>query len=107
MTSHVGDGLIELLEKRGPVVNMRVMWSDTIFTASPEHIKTILATDFENYVKGEDPNFSFGATWSTTIDCPSMVRQTLHLQHGVCFRDRSFQFRWWVCGPIKLYVHHR
>ena len=47
-----GDGLDELLEKRGPVANLRVLWTDLIFTASPEHIKTILATDFQNYVKG-------------------------------------------------------
>jgi hypothetical protein len=48
----VGDGLAELLEKHGPVVNMRCMWEDLIFTASPNHIKKILATDFQNYVKG-------------------------------------------------------
>ena len=50
--SALGDGLDELLQKRGPVVNMRILWSDLVFTASPEHIKTILATDFHNDVKG-------------------------------------------------------
>lgn len=48
----LGDGLDELLVKRGPVFNLRIMWSDLIFTASPEHIKSMLATDFQNYVKG-------------------------------------------------------
>ena len=47
-----GDGLDELLNKYGPVINLRVMWSDLILTTSPEHIKTILASDFQNYVKG-------------------------------------------------------
>lgn len=47
-----GDGLDELLKERGPVANLRVFWSDLVFTASPEHVKLILATDFENYVKG-------------------------------------------------------
>lgn len=44
--------MIELFGDKGPVVNMRIMWSDLIFTSSPEHIKLILATDFNNYVKG-------------------------------------------------------
>lgn len=49
---HTGDGLDEYIEKWGPVINLRVFWADLFFTASPEHIKLILATDFENYVKG-------------------------------------------------------
>ena len=38
-----------LLNKRG---SLSILWSDMIFTTSPEYIKTILATDFHNYVKG-------------------------------------------------------
>ncbi|KAF8883906.1 CYP63 cytochrome P450 monooxygenase-like protein [Gymnopilus junonius] len=52
-TGYPGDGVWELLEKHGPVVNWRAMWGDLIFTNSPEHIKTILSTDFQNYVKGK------------------------------------------------------
>ncbi|KAH9476510.1 Cytochrome P450 monooxygenase 75 [Psilocybe cubensis] len=66
-TGYPGDGLVELLEKRGPVVNMRVMWSDTIFTASPEHIKTMLATDFENYVKGKRFIFNMESVLGTGV----------------------------------------
>ncbi|KAL9710687.1 hypothetical protein Ac2012v2_006225 [Leucoagaricus gongylophorus] len=47
-----GDGLNEFMEERGPVINLRVFWSDLLFTASPEHLKLMLATNFENYVKG-------------------------------------------------------
>ncbi|KAF9459406.1 CYP63 cytochrome P450 monooxygenase-like protein [Collybia nuda] len=47
------DGMMDFFEKLGPVANMRILWSDLIFTTSPEHIKLILATDFQNYVKGE------------------------------------------------------
>ena len=47
-----GVGLEELVEQKGFLVNLRALWSDMIFTTSPEHIKTILATDFHNYVKG-------------------------------------------------------
>jgi len=31
---------------------MRLLFSDLLMTVSPDHIKTILATDFQNYVKG-------------------------------------------------------
>lgn len=40
------------MQEQGPVSNIRIFWSDLIFTASPEHIKLTLVTDFENYVKG-------------------------------------------------------
>ncbi|KAJ6582337.1 cytochrome P450 monooxygenase pc-3 [Mycena capillaripes] len=53
-----GDGLDEVLEELGPAMNMRVLWMDSIFTVWPEHIKQILSTDFNNYVKGE--RFQFG-----------------------------------------------
>ncbi|KAG5642747.1 hypothetical protein DXG03_002262, partial [Asterophora parasitica] len=52
-TGYPADGLIEVFSEKGPVINMRVLWSDMIFTSCPEHIKTILATDFNNYVKGK------------------------------------------------------
>ena len=45
--------MTEMHENLGDVANVRIMWSDWIFTTSPEHIKLILATDFNNYVKGD------------------------------------------------------
>ncbi|KAJ6586571.1 cytochrome P450 [Mycena sp. CBHHK59/15] len=33
-------------------INLRIGWDDYVFTVEPEHIKIILATDFNNYVKG-------------------------------------------------------
>ncbi|KAF7299062.1 hypothetical protein MIND_00854500 [Mycena indigotica] len=53
-----GDGLRETLEECGPVVDLRVMFDNIIMTVEPNHIKQILATDFNNYVKGE--KFQFG-----------------------------------------------
>ncbi|KAJ7103825.1 cytochrome P450 [Mycena epipterygia] len=47
-----GDGL-DVFFKESPVVNVRVLWIDALFTVWPDHIKHILATDFQNYVKGE------------------------------------------------------
>ncbi|KAJ7644067.1 cytochrome P450 [Roridomyces roridus] len=48
-----GDGLSDVLAAEGPVVNVRPLWEDIILTTCPEHIKLILSTDFNNYVKGE------------------------------------------------------
>ncbi|KAJ7061664.1 cytochrome P450 monooxygenase pc-1 [Mycena amicta] len=47
------DGLREAIDALGPSVNFKVLWMDTNLTTSPEHIKIILATDFNNYVKGQ------------------------------------------------------
>ncbi|KAJ7181130.1 cytochrome P450 monooxygenase pc-1 [Mycena filopes] len=46
------DGLREAVEELGPIVNFKVLWMDTILTTAPEHIKLILSTDFNNFVKG-------------------------------------------------------
>ncbi|GLB44358.1 putative cytochrome P450 monooxygenase [Lyophyllum shimeji] len=51
-TGYPADGLIEVMCDKGPTVNMRIMWVDMVFTSCPEHIKAILATDFNNYAKG-------------------------------------------------------
>ncbi|KAF7370079.1 Cytochrome P450 [Mycena sanguinolenta] len=53
-----GDGIDEAIAELGPVFNMRVLWMDSIMTICPEHMKLILSTDFNNYVKGE--RFQFG-----------------------------------------------
>ncbi|KAJ8589112.1 cytochrome P450 [Rhizopogon salebrosus TDB-379] len=36
----------------GQAINLRFLWEDILITTEPQHIKTILATDFNNYVKG-------------------------------------------------------
>ncbi|KAF8055214.1 cytochrome P450 monooxygenase pc-1 [Lyophyllum atratum] len=52
-TGYPADGLTEIFGGLGPVFNIRIMWKDMVFTSSPEHIKLILATDFNNYEKGK------------------------------------------------------
>ncbi|KAF9070001.1 cytochrome P450 [Rhodocollybia butyracea] len=47
------DGLMDIMEVRGPVFNLNVLWDNFVLTCQPEHIQIILATDFNNYVKGE------------------------------------------------------
>ncbi|KAJ7736572.1 cytochrome P450 [Mycena maculata] len=54
-----GDGLLELFEELdSPVINVRVLWMDALFTVWPDHIKQILAGDFSNYEKGK--RFQYG-----------------------------------------------
>ncbi|KAJ7031870.1 cytochrome P450 [Mycena alexandri] len=61
------DGFTELLPDVGPVMNTRVLWTDAILTVWPEHIKIILATDFNNYVKGERFQFNVGSVLGTGV----------------------------------------
>ena len=42
----------ERVVELGPVFDINVLWEPMIFTTCPEHIQIILATDFQNYVKG-------------------------------------------------------
>ncbi|KAH8833724.1 cytochrome P450 monooxygenase pc-1 [Flagelloscypha sp. PMI_526] len=55
------DGLDELANELGPMFNIRVLWTNTLFTTCPEHLKLILATDFGNYEKGDGVFNSDGA----------------------------------------------
>ncbi|KAK0219150.1 cytochrome P450 [Armillaria fumosa] len=47
------DGLGEMMDVYGPFFNLPLLWSDTIFTTSPKHIQLVLATEFQNFEKGE------------------------------------------------------
>ncbi|KAK7046124.1 hypothetical protein VNI00_007127 [Paramarasmius palmivorus] len=51
----LGDGLSEVIEEKGPVFNMNVMFENLILTTYPEHLQIVLASDFQNYVKGSLP----------------------------------------------------
>ncbi|KAF7365298.1 hypothetical protein MVEN_00401600 [Mycena venus] len=62
-----GDGLRELLEEVGPVANVRPLWADIILTTCPEHIKIILSTDFNNYVKGQQFQFGMSSVLGTGV----------------------------------------
>ena len=48
-----GDDLIEHIQNYGPAINMSIMYNDMLMTTCPEHIKLVLATDFQNFVKGK------------------------------------------------------
>lgn len=61
------DGLWEITEEHGQAVNLRILWMDVVVTASPEYIKTILSTDFTNYVKGESFRQNMSAVLGTGV----------------------------------------
>ncbi|KAF9219868.1 cytochrome P450 [Gyrodon lividus] len=52
-TDYIGSMMLEQTNLHGPIFNMRLLWEDNIVTTEPQHIKTILATDFNNCVKGD------------------------------------------------------
>ncbi|KAG7443774.1 cytochrome P450 monooxygenase pc-3 [Guyanagaster necrorhizus] len=47
------DGFDEMIDAHGSIFNLRMLWSDMVFTTSPKHIQQILATEFENFEKGQ------------------------------------------------------
>ncbi|KAG1824289.1 cytochrome P450 [Suillus variegatus] len=49
---YLGRPIEDEIKVLGPTINFRFFWEDLILTTEPQHIKTILATDFDNYVKG-------------------------------------------------------
>ncbi|KAF8985719.1 cytochrome P450 [Cyathus striatus] len=54
-----GDGIWEIMNAYGYTVDTHILWVDNIVTIEPEHVKIILSTDAENYVKGERFRFAF------------------------------------------------
>nr|GAT57937.1 cytochrome P450 [Mycena chlorophos] len=52
LTGYPGDAFVGLIAKYGPVFNTRILWVDHIFTVSPDHLKSVLATSFDEFQKG-------------------------------------------------------
>ncbi|KAI6122897.1 cytochrome P450 [Pisolithus croceorrhizus] len=48
----IGSPFDQYCQEYGPIVNVRIMFGDRIFTTEPEHIKAILATQFNSFEKG-------------------------------------------------------
>ncbi|THU81667.1 cytochrome P450 [Dendrothele bispora CBS 962.96] len=55
------------LDTLGHTFNMRILFTDRIFTAEPEHIKAFLATQFEHFEKGEDSRSTFDSLLGTGV----------------------------------------
>ncbi|TDL14036.1 cytochrome P450, partial [Rickenella mellea] len=48
-----GEAFLDIIKQYGPIFNIRVLWINQLFTTQPEHIKAILATDFNSFEKGK------------------------------------------------------
>ncbi|KLO18687.1 cytochrome P450 [Schizopora paradoxa] len=48
----------EIAERVGHFFNLKILGQDQLFTTEPEHIKQVLATEFNNFEKGEEFNKS-------------------------------------------------
>ncbi|KAI6168966.1 cytochrome P450 [Pisolithus thermaeus] len=59
----------------GPIVNVRIMFKDRVFTTEPEHIKAILATQFNSFEKGKPPTGVKVSLFLTTISGPVLWDQ--------------------------------
>ncbi|KAG1800357.1 cytochrome P450 [Suillus plorans] len=49
---YLGQPVLDEMKELGPTLNYRCLWEDYIVTTEPQHVQTILVTDFHNYVKG-------------------------------------------------------
>ncbi|KAI0934647.1 hypothetical protein AcV5_006422 [Taiwanofungus camphoratus] len=50
---YIADNLMLKLGELGPTMQTNILWDRAYITTDPQAIKSILATDFANYVKGE------------------------------------------------------
>ncbi|KAG2006335.1 cytochrome P450 [Coprinopsis cinerea AmutBmut pab1-1] len=95
-----GDGLDEIIKARGPVFNIWLLWSDTLLTTCPEHIKLILATDFHNYVKGPRFIHNMGSVLGSGVFNSDGEMWKFHrsITRPVFTRDRI--------GDFDIFDHH-
>ncbi|KAG2143715.1 cytochrome P450 [Suillus clintonianus] len=114
---YLGRPLEDEIKVLGPTINFRLLWEDLILTTEPQHIKassnTMLATDFDNYVKGakfrEAANSvlgtgvfnSDGETWKLhrTMTRPFFTRDRIshfeifdrHADHAIALAKERFR----------------
>ncbi|KAI6168973.1 cytochrome P450 [Pisolithus thermaeus] len=62
-------------QEYGPIINFRIMFEDRIFTTEPEHIKAILATQFNSFEKGKPPTGVKLLLFLTTVSGPEFSDQ--------------------------------
>ncbi|KAJ2929607.1 hypothetical protein H1R20_g7493, partial [Candolleomyces eurysporus] len=85
---YVGEDMQDPLTTLGPTFNLNIMYSDLIFTTSPEHVKLILATDFQNFVKvfARDRIADFDIFDRHADQVLAVLKQRLREGHAVDFQ---------------------
>ncbi|KAF5374312.1 hypothetical protein D9758_004630 [Tetrapyrgos nigripes] len=66
-SGYPADQMAPRLRKLGYTFNMRVLFTDRMFTAEPEHIKAFLATQFDQFEKGEDARSTLDSLLGTGV----------------------------------------
>ncbi|KAK7445176.1 Protein kinase alk2 [Stygiomarasmius scandens] len=66
-SGYPADQLAKRTDILGYTFNMRVLFTDRIFTAEPEHIKAFLATQFDHFEKGEDSRSTLDSLLGTGV----------------------------------------
>ncbi|KAH6889005.1 cytochrome P450 monooxygenase pc-1 [Coprinopsis sp. MPI-PUGE-AT-0042] len=64
---YICDGLREMTEDLGPAFSPDLLFGNIVFTVWPEHVKIILSTDFNNYVKGERFQFAMSSVLGSGV----------------------------------------
>jgi cytochrome P450 len=62
---YMGEVVEKQCKEYGNTISLRILWEDKVFTTEPEHVKAILATQFNSFVKGPaffDSSFSLLGT---------------------------------------------
>ncbi|KAK7451227.1 hypothetical protein VKT23_012565 [Stygiomarasmius scandens] len=57
-TGYPGDGFWDFINKYGPTVNIHMLGINHVFTTNPDHIQRVLASNFNNHVKGDTFQFN-------------------------------------------------
>ncbi|KZT21756.1 cytochrome P450 [Neolentinus lepideus HHB14362 ss-1] len=66
-TGYPGEYMTKAFPEVGRVFNMQILWENMIFTDEPDHIKSILATEFSNYIKGDKFKYSMASLLGTGV----------------------------------------
>ncbi|KAI6004323.1 hypothetical protein EDD15DRAFT_1298229 [Pisolithus albus] len=86
--AHIGAPFDQYCQEYGPIVNVRILFEDQVFTTEPEHIKAVLVTQFNSFEKGPvlaDQGRSSTWIWSIHLrrgymEVPSLHDTTILLQ---------------------------
>ncbi|KJA14651.1 hypothetical protein HYPSUDRAFT_48962 [Hypholoma sublateritium FD-334 SS-4] len=62
-----GDGFLHWTERYGATYQLRLLSDNRIVTSEPDHVKQILATQFDAYEKGPNFNFQFNSLLGTGV----------------------------------------
>ncbi|KAG9217631.1 hypothetical protein CCMSSC00406_0003680 [Pleurotus cornucopiae] len=62
-----GDGSASFIKEYGPIVDLHILWDYAVVTVCPEHIKAMLAKDFNNFEKGKDFRTNMNSVLGTGV----------------------------------------